>query len=438
MAEPVTETKTPERYAHYRVVRAIGRGGMAMVHAATNERTGADVALKVVHEGAYTDEARARFEHEASIAGKLEHPNIVRVYDFLTDESGASVLVMERLRGETVASLLERRAMLSVTETLAIVLPVLDALEHTHKQGIVHRDVKPSNVFLARGAEGKVVPKLLDFGIATRPLSSPHLTADDEVLGTPRSMSPEQIRGDAILDGRSDLFSVASLMVEMLTGNAPFAAKTAAASLVAVLERDVDPAPEIPPKLFVELERALRKRAIERHASAKDLAEALRSACDVVKTEDLDAALRDIAPEDTTAGPLSASNDSPVERRKRPLLPRRALLPAGAALVLVTVIAFSIGSRFGGRDGGERAAAEPSASATTVASANGPVLPPNRIPPPPADLPPEPPASTATAAPPPIAGKAQATSAPKATAAASAKPSGKPKPTKPVATRPDF
>ena len=94
MTEPVTETKTPERYAHYKVVRPIGRGGMAMVHAATNERTGADVALKVVHEGAYTDEARARFEHEASIAGKLEHPNIVRVYDFLTDESGASVLVM--------------------------------------------------------------------------------------------------------------------------------------------------------------------------------------------------------------------------------------------------------------------------------------------------------------------------------------------------------
>jgi len=440
MTEPAAETKTPERYAHYKVVRPIGRGGMAMVHAATNERTGADVALKVVHEGAYTDEARARFEHEASIAGKLEHPNIVRVYDFLSDESGASVLVMERLRGETVASLLERRGRLSVTETLAIVLPVLDALEHTHKQGIVHRDVKPSNVFLARGAEGKVIPKLLDFGIATRPLSSPHLTADDEVLGTPRSMSPEQIRGDAILDGRSDLFSVASLVIEMLTGSAPFAAKTAAASLVAVLERDVDPAPEIPPKLFVELERALRKRAIERHASAKDLAEALRSACDAIKVEDLQSALHDIAPEDTTAGPLSTANDSPVERRKRPILPRRALLPAGAALVLVTVIAFSIGSRFGGRDGGERAAAEPSSSATSGASANTQVaaLPPNRVPPPPGDVPPDPPAPTATTAPSPVAGKTQATSAPKGTAGASAKPAGKPKPTKPVATRPDF
>jgi serine/threonine protein kinase len=437
MTEAVTETKTPERYAHYKVVRPIGRGGMAMVHAATNERTGADVALKVVHEGAYTDEARARFEHEASIAGKLEHPNIVRVYDFLTDESGASVLVMERLRGETVASLLERRGRLSVTETLAIVLPVLEALEHTHKQGIVHRDVKPSNVFLARGAEGKVIPKLLDFGIATRPLSSPHLTADDEVLGTPRSMSPEQIRGDAILDGRSDLFSVASLVIEMLTGNAPFAAKTAAASLVAVLERDVDPAPEIPPKLFVELDRALRKRAIERHASAKDFAEALRTACEAVKAEDLETALRDIAPEDTTAGPLSQSTEAPVERRKRPILPRRVLLPAGAALVLVTVVAFSVGSRFGGRDGGERAAAETSASATTPASANALVLPPNRVPPPPADTPPEP-APTATAAPSPVAAKSQPTSAPKGTAGASAKPTTKPKPTKPVATRPDF
>jgi hypothetical protein len=208
-----------------------------------------------------------------------------------------------------------------------------------------------------------------------------------------------------------------------------------------VLERDVDPAPEIPPKLFVELERALRKRAIERHASAKDLAEALRASCEAIKLEDLETALKDIAPEDTTAGPLSTANDSPVERRKRPLLPRRALLPAGAALVLVTVIAFSIGSRFGGRDGGERAAAEPSASATTIASQGAP-LPPNRIPPPPVDLPPEAPATVASAQPAPATTKtstqASTSKGTSGSAQPSAKPAGKPKPTKPVATRPDF
>ena len=170
----------------------------------------------------------------------------------------------------------------------------------------------------------------------------------------------------------------------------------------------------------------------------RTVAEALRSACDAIKVEDLETALHDIAPEDTTAGPLSTSNDSPVERRKRPILPRRALLPAGAALVLVTVIAFSVGSRFGGRDGGERAAAEPSSSASASANTQVAALPPNRIPPPPGDTPPDPPAPTATTAPSPVPGKTQATSAPKGTAGASAKPAGKPKPTKPVATRPDF
>lgn len=418
-----TTTESAQRYGHYRLVRVIGKGGMAVVHAAVNERTGADVALKVVHEGAYSDEATARFEHEASIAGKLEHRNIVRVYDFVKDETGASVLVMEHLRGETLADLLARREKLLLVETLAIVLPLLAALEHTHRQGIVHRDVKPSNVFLAKGQDGEVIPKLLDFGIATRPELSPQLTAEDEVLGTPRAMSPEQIRGDSVLDGRSDVFSVASLMVEMLTGEAPFAAKTAAASLVAVLERDVDPAPEIPPRVFVELERALRKRPYERHASAAEFALALRDSTPTALHE-LDGALRGLNPEDATAVDLTQVT-SPVERRKRPRR-TRPFGPLLAGLVLVTVTAFAVGSQFGGRsDRGASASASASASSSPTIELTSPL----------ASVP-----MASGVAIPTLSAPAPSASAKSPANVGSTAPKGsaRPKPTKPVATRPDF
>lgn len=412
---------------------------MATVYAAVNERTGADVALKIVRDGEYTDEARARFEHEASIAGKLQHKNIVRVYDFLNEPDGTSILVMERLRGESLSTILARREKLGVTETLAIVLPVLSALEHTHREGIVHRDVKPSNVFLAVEAGGEVVPKLLDFGIATRPLTSPHLTADDEVLGTPRAMSPEQIRGDGVLDGRSDLFSLASLVVELLTGEAPFAAKTAAASLVAVLEREVDPSRDIPDRLFLELERALRKIPYERHASAKELAEGLKRSVDGLDDEALAKALAGLAPRDETSAPVTESSTSPVERRKRPNDAKKFVLPLALAGVVAVTLAFVIGSRFGAQ-GGEASAANGTSSANVAGSAMSTSSAPG------ARQIPLPDTTTTDVAPVPSAAKSSAvatsSSAPKpittgAPAPSSAK-SGKTKTPKPVATRPDF
>ena len=413
----------PAAYGHYRLERVIGKGGMAVVYAGKNERTGADVALKVVHRGAYTEEARARFEHEASISGRLEHRNIVRVYDFLKDEAGASVLVMECLRGETLAALLARRQKLDVRETLAIVLPLLAALDHTHRAGIVHRDVKPSNVFIALGSDGEIVPKLLDFGIATRPLVSPQLTAEDEVLGTPRAMSPEQIRGDSVLDGRSDIFSVASVVVEMLTAVPPFGAKTAAASLVAVLEREVDPSPEIPARLYVELERALRKRSYERHPTAKELGACLREVCGPLDDADLDRALLGLEVVDgTRAEPLSpgspGSPASSLERSPRRGRSRNAIAPLAVGVLLVTATAFALGSRFR-KD--ERTAKElPVATASATVSVNSPSA-----------LVSQPTRTDESAL-------AKAVAAPSATSVVAPKGSSRAKAAKPVATRPDF
>lgn len=427
------------RYGHYATDHAIGKGGMATVYAAVNERTGADVALKIVRDGEYTDEARARFEHEASIAGKLQHKNIVRVYDFLTEPDGTSILVMERLRGESLSTILARKGKLSPAETLAVVLPVLSALEHTHREGIVHRDVKPSNVFLAIEAGGELVPKLLDYGIATRPLTSPHLTADDEVLGTPRAMSPEQIRGGGVLDGRSDLFSLASLVVELLTGDAPFGAKTAAASLVAVLEREVDPSREIPDRMFVELDRALRKAPYERHASAKELAEGLRRSVDGLDDETLEKALAGLAPRDETDHPIADSTTSPVERRKRPNDRTKLILPLVLAGSAAVAIAFLVGSRVGAQ-GGEAAAANGRSTIGPSLSVPRPSMTTSSVPVPTADTSTStvPASASATGTMPTASASSTAKALATGPAASASAKGGKPKTPKPIATRPDF
>jgi serine/threonine protein kinase len=244
--------------------------------------------LKVLHE--VDDNLDARFRNEAKLAARLVHRNIVRVFDFIEEKDGTLVLVMELLRGESLARYLERKSTLEVREAVAIALAVLSALGHAHGAGIVHRDVTPANVFLAVDPDGQVIPKIVDFGIAKRPAAA-SLTLDGGVLGTPKYMSPEQIRSAAGVDGRSDLFSVAVILYEMLVGASPFAASTPAASLAAVLEATVDPDPRIPPRLWVELSRALSKRPYERHASAAELADAVRAASGEVE-EALALALR--------------------------------------------------------------------------------------------------------------------------------------------------
>jgi serine/threonine-protein kinase len=183
---------------------------------------------------------------------------------------------MELLRGESLAQHLKARGRLDVREALAIAVPILSGLGHAHAEGIVHRDVTPANVFLAVDPDGQVTPKLIDFGIAKLPAAGNH-TLDGRVLGTPRYMAPEQIRGQA-LDGRADLFSLAVVLYEAITGSCPFDAGSPSASLAAVLEAEVDPDPQIEPRVWLELARALGKRPYERHATAAAFAEALRLA----------------------------------------------------------------------------------------------------------------------------------------------------------------
>ena len=261
----------------YRLVKRLGVGGMGEVWVAQNRATGADVAVKVCGEGLADEEALARFRHEARLGAMLSHRSIVRVFDLVEEPGGALLLVMERLRGDTLERYLKEHGPLSTKEAIAVALPILSALAHAHDVGVVHRDVTPANIFLAVDPDGHVTPKLVDFGIAKLPASGVQ-TVEGRVLGTPRYMAPERIRAQDDIDGRCDLFSVGVVVYEMLTGASPFAASSPAASLASVLETVVDPDPTIEPAIWMEIQRALAKRPYERPANARLMAEALRAA----------------------------------------------------------------------------------------------------------------------------------------------------------------
>jgi serine/threonine protein kinase len=293
----------------YALVRLLATGGMGEVWLAQNETTQASVALKMLRPNTVPQSigAEDRFRREARLAGLLVHRSIVRIFDFLEEPDGTLVLVMELLRGETLEHWLTRRAAIPQREAMAVMAGVLAALQHGHEQGVVHRDVKPSNVFLAVESDGRVIPKLLDYGIAKMPKND-STTMDGVVLGTPSYMSPEQIRSEDDLDGRSDLFSCAVVFYEILTGTCPFDAPTPSAAIAAVLQSSVDPDPRISPVLWLEIQRALSKRPKQRHGSAAEMRAAMLGA--LGETEDsLASALTGVNARDYGAertGPVSS------------------------------------------------------------------------------------------------------------------------------------
>jgi serine/threonine-protein kinase len=409
----------------YRLLRVLATGGMGRVWVARNEATGADVALKVLRRGdAEVDqEARLeeRFRQEARLSAMVAHRSIVRVFD-LVEEEGALVLVMELLRGETLHAYVQRRGPRPADEAVAILTPVLGALAHAHDRGLVHRDVSPANVFLAVEPDGHVAPKLVDFGIAkSREGASPVQTVTGEVLGTPRYVAPERIRGQEV-DGRADLFSAGVVLYEVLTGVSPFAATTASASLAAVLERTVDPDPSIDPRLWLELRRALAKLPYERHATARELATALRDAIGTTDAE-LEAKLQTVVPvvppeSDEMASGVAVvpATPAPDGSRGKPRARARSVstwLVSGLALVALLVGALALMR-------GSRPAASPSSAPPPTAVSAAPAPPP----------------------PPPLLPSATTTVAPPASTAAvpPAPPTPRPRPGKPrpVATTPGF
>jgi serine/threonine-protein kinase len=266
--------------ASYRILEPLGRGGMGVVYLAEDVELGRQVALKLLPAGALDDpERRQRFEREARTLAAVTHPHIATPYA-AGEDGGIAYLAMERLPGPSLEQMLEAGP-LPVARAVAIARDVASALACAHAADIVHRDVKPGNVML--GADGEV--KLMDFGLAKLAAGSARRgdpgdplaafsTEDGIVVGSPMYMSPEHAQGLAT-DERSDLFSLGSVLYEMVSGRAPFRGLHAVGVLLSLTRGEVAPLHEAPPALRAIVERCMAPRPEDRFASAQELVDAL-------------------------------------------------------------------------------------------------------------------------------------------------------------------
>ncbi|WP_426958245.1 serine/threonine-protein kinase [Muricoccus radiodurans] len=269
----------------YEIRDMIGRGAHAMVAEAYDPRLSRLVALKIVPRRSDEEgmELLSRFEQEARTVARLSHPGIVPVHDFGHGPDYAW-LAMELVIGESLEDVLRRTPRLPVAEATRIVLELLDALAAAHRRGIVHRDVKPANILLAANEEdGLGQVKVTDFGVAHLPTQADgaELTTVGQMLGTPSTMAPEQVRG-AAPDPRMDLWAAGVILFRALTGRRPFEGANLYATLHAVQAEEA-PAPsslvpELPAALDDVVARALRKDPADRFGSAEEMAAALRAA----------------------------------------------------------------------------------------------------------------------------------------------------------------
>jgi tRNA A-37 threonylcarbamoyl transferase component Bud32 len=274
----------------YLLQRLLGAGGMGAVYEAVHEFTGRHVAVKLMHPAlARSKMAAERFLREARAPSGIGHPGIVEVLDGGRDDDGTLYLVLELLQGKPLSALLDEDA-LPEAQVVAITLELLEALAAAHAAGYTHRDIKPDNVFLARDPDGSEHVKLLDFGVAgtLTDSSQPGLTQTGAVLGTPRYMSPEQATGKKA-DERSDVYSVGALLYHLLSGQPVHRGASYHEVIVSIVTGEHVPlaelAPALRPALRGVVEKALRKEPAERHASARELATALRRAAGALDAE---------------------------------------------------------------------------------------------------------------------------------------------------------
>jgi eukaryotic-like serine/threonine-protein kinase len=264
----------------YRILRAIGYGGMGTVFEAENLALKRLVAVKVVSRPD-SEDALARFAREAAIVSSIQHPNICDVHDVGVLPDGGPYIVLERLQGDTLHARLQRPIRAPVTELVDIFVQILSGLHAAHASRILHRDLKPQNVFLVDRAGCGPLVKIVDFGLARDLSATNRLTKPGRLCGTVQYMSPEQLRGEA-LDQRSDLFSVAVLLYESLTRRHPFAAPTAVELQTNILRADPVPLrslrPDVPAALEDMVAWAMARSPAQRPSSALELQRGLLSA----------------------------------------------------------------------------------------------------------------------------------------------------------------
>ena len=261
----------------FRIEGPLGKGGMGNVYRAIDLHENELVALKVLQERRSKDAStQERFKREAQILSKIKHPGIVKIRGFGYSKEGAPWMAMELLEGETLAQLIKRKKQLSVRRTTRITAKVAEALHAAHTDGVIHRDLKPDNVFLT-----KKVVKILDFGLS---LSDKHkkLTQAGMLIGTPRYMAPEQIRSAHDSDSRVDVYSLGVLTYEMLAGRSPFKATDKRELLGAILTGNTVPLSEyrkdIPEAVALVVSDAMCTDPANRYESATAFSQALLEA----------------------------------------------------------------------------------------------------------------------------------------------------------------
>ena len=348
-----------QRLGEYLVVARVADGAMGRVYEGRHVSTRERVAIKVLHAEVARDAvAVERFRREYESARDLTNPYIVKVIDFGTTEDGLSFMTMEFLEGEELSKVLRRSAEPGAAQTphtleparvLRLFSQLALGLDHAHSFGVIHRDLKPDNIFLCRGVDGDVV-RILDFGsVKLQMETGPKLTAFGTTLGSPYYMSPEQAMGKHDVDQRTDVFALAAILYECTTGKVAFDAPNVAQILMKIINQaPIPPAQQVqglPPRMDDVIDRGLRKDKKSRYASGLLLASAL---CDAYGVEDnvprwasapmkeLVSALAEASPPAAAAFADSARPPAPnVKRTVRDSLP--VLLPTRSSGVVIGV-----------------------------------------------------------------------------------------------------
>ncbi len=349
----MSSATTPDKIGRYQILERVGRGGMGVLYRGFDPILDREVAIKVMLAdfSEDTEQMRPRFYREAKAVAKLQHRNIVTIFEF-AEENNQPHIVMEFLRGLPLSARMEQNPPLTLDDKLDVVAQLCSGLGYAHSQGIVHRDDKPANVFVLE--DGTV--KLLDFGIAK--LSTSTLTRQGDVLGSAPYMSPEQVAGTHDLDGRSDVWSTGVLLFELLTGRKPFEGEALTTVIMGIMKTEppaVDElVPGIPKAVGEVVARALHKDRDRRFQTAEELGRELQL---IRKTQQLS----NLPPMDATrfasTGVLKALHD---ERQKQeqgtlfdktlksvlalpdsapPASPKMKLWIAGAAAAVLLVVA---------------------------------------------------------------------------------------------------
>jgi len=363
------------RVGKYEIRRELGRGAMGVVYEAYDTLIKRLVALKTIRAdqlaGDTAENIAARFRREAQAAGRLNHPNIVSIYDF-GEEDGVAYIAMEMVQGRELKDHFQASERFTTADTVRIMTQMLNALDYSHKQGVIHRDIKPANLFIL--PDGTV--KVADFGIAH--LETSTMTQVGTAIGTPAYMSPEQIQGLPI-DGRSDLFSAGVILYQFLTGERPFSG-TSTTTMRKVLEEDPLPPSrfniQVPAAMDAVVRKALAKRPDDRFATAREFADALRAAAASAPSEAAAAAppaIAGAAAEATMINPATAAGPAvaPPPSQAAPAGQRKALgamaMVTAALVIAIGVVAWYGWQRYGA--GGASATQAAAPGTTTAASA---------------------------------------------------------------------